>query len=179
MGLVPSWKHGWELGAGSSTLSLLTGVSFKHGHTPWNVRWEEQVSSTTYSTLFYFTDNLVTYYIVAGGSFSSVLLQKLLWWLKYLELMLFLCLKVVHVPGLHTISQGTDGLSWGLHLLPANLPQHPKDETLRIFEGLLATQRNINWGLHIICPHQHHSKARYVSSTSTWDFPTISQCTTM
>ena len=31
------------------------------------------------STLFYFTDNLVTYYIVAGGSSSSVEHQKLLW----------------------------------------------------------------------------------------------------
>ena len=111
------------------------------------------------STLFYFTENLVTCYILASGSSSSVELQKLLQWLKYLELLLSLCLEVVHVPGLHMISQGTDGLSWGLHSLPANLPWHPEDETLWIFEDLLATECNIDWGLQIICPHLHHSKA--------------------
>ena len=77
----------------------------------------------------------------------------------YLELLLSLCLEVVHVPGLHMVSQGIDGLSWGLHLLPANLPQHPEDETLRIFDGLLATQCNIDWGLHVIHPHLHHHEA--------------------
>jgi hypothetical protein len=57
------------------------------------------------ATLFYFTDNLVTYYIVSGGSSSSPELQKLLRRLKYLELVLEIRLEVVHVPGKHMIAQ--------------------------------------------------------------------------
>jgi hypothetical protein len=57
----------------------------------------------TRSTLFYFTDNLVSYYIVSNGSSSSPELQKLLRQLKYLELVLDIQLKIVHIPGLHMI----------------------------------------------------------------------------
>lgn len=63
------------------------------------------------STLFYFTDNLVTYYIVVSGSSSSPELQKLLRWLKYLELLLENRLEVVHILGKHMIAQRTNGLS--------------------------------------------------------------------
>jgi hypothetical protein len=73
------------------------------------------------STLFYFTDNLVTYYIVSSGSSSSPELQKLLRRLKYLELLLGLQLEVVHVPGTHMIDQGTDGLSRGIQLTGGRL----------------------------------------------------------
>ena len=63
------------------------------------------------STLFYFTDNLVMYYIISGGSSSSPELQKLIRRLKYLELQLRIRLEVIHIPGKHMIDQGTDGLS--------------------------------------------------------------------
>jgi hypothetical protein len=62
-------------------------------------------------------DNLVTYYIVSGGSSTSLELQKLLRRLKYLEMKLNIRLEVVHIPGTHMIAQGTDGLSRGLRLL--------------------------------------------------------------
>ena len=84
------------------------------------------------ATLFYFTDNLVTYYIVSGGSSSSPELQKLLRRLKYLELVLGLRLEVVHIPGKHMIAQRTAGLSRGVRIgsgLPQRTPQQP-DEIL-------------------------------------------------
>lgn len=53
------------------------------------LEWELGGSGRLYnSTLFYFTDNLETYYIVSGGSSTSPELQKLLSQLKYLELRL-------------------------------------------------------------------------------------------
>jgi hypothetical protein len=40
------------------------------------------------AALFYFTDNLVSYYIVSGGSSTSPELQKILHHIKFLELTL-------------------------------------------------------------------------------------------
>jgi hypothetical protein len=62
------------------------------------------------ATLFYFTDNLVTHYIMSSGSSGSPELQKLIRLLKNLELLLEIRLEVVHVPGMHMIDQRTDGL---------------------------------------------------------------------
>ena len=65
-------------------------------------------------TFFYFTDNLVTYYIVQRGSSSSVELHRLIRRIKNLEILLHCHLEVIHVPGSLMIHQGTDGLSRGL-----------------------------------------------------------------
>jgi hypothetical protein len=80
------------------------------------------------STLFYFTDNLVIYYIVSGGSSTSPELQKRFCRLKYLELKLGIRLEVVHVPGTHMIAQGTDGLSHGINFPDKGLLCRPEDE---------------------------------------------------
>jgi hypothetical protein len=59
-------------------------------------------------TLFYFTDNLVTYYVVQNGSSSSAVLHELVSTVKQIE-MLFGCrVEVIHVPGTLMIIQGTD-----------------------------------------------------------------------
>ena len=87
------------------------------------------------STLFYFTDNLVTYYVVSGGSSRSSEIQRLLCRLKYLEMALAIHLEVVHIPGSHMIEQGADRLSRGLHLTGGLLTRPPHAETQRIFEG--------------------------------------------
>jgi hypothetical protein len=57
------------------------------------------------STLFYFTDNIITYYIMSGGSSSSPELQHLIRRLKFLELQLGVRLEVIHIPGTHMIDQ--------------------------------------------------------------------------
>ncbi len=77
------------------------------------------------ATLFYFTDNLVTYYIVSGGSSSSPELQKLIRRLKYLKLALGVRLEVVHIPGKHMIDQRMDGLSRGLQLTGGGFKRTP------------------------------------------------------
>ena len=64
--------------------------------------------------VFYFTDNLVSYYIINQGSSRSAGLQELVLEIKELCLELGCQLEVVHVPGKLMIVQGTDGQSRGL-----------------------------------------------------------------
>jgi hypothetical protein len=61
------------------------------------------------TTLFYFTDNLVTYFAVQGGSSESPGLQSLVCQIKLLELRLGCLLEVVQGVGM--IDQGTDAES--------------------------------------------------------------------
>ena len=70
------------------------------------------------TTVFYFTDNLVSYYVVSNGSSRSPGLQKLVEEVKDVEAQLGCHLEIVHVPGTLMIHQGTDGLSRGLWLAP-------------------------------------------------------------
>ena len=70
------------------------------------------------STLFYFTDNLVTYYVTNGGSSRSPGLQQLIYEVKRLEIELGCLLEVVHVPGTTLIAQGADDLSRGVWVSP-------------------------------------------------------------
>ena len=66
------------------------------------------------TTVFYFTDNLVTYYIVSSGSAHSEPLQALIYRIKALELQLGCFLEAVHIPGTKIIQQGSDDLSRGV-----------------------------------------------------------------
>jgi hypothetical protein len=125
------------------------------------------------ATLFYFTDNLVTYYIVSGGSSSSPELQKLIRRLKYLELLLVVRLEVVHIPGKHMIDQRTDGLSRGLRLTGGGFKRTPREETRRIFEGLPVTARTIGWARREIAPFLRHTSCSYVEGTQAWTFRQI------
>jgi hypothetical protein len=108
------------------------------------------------STLFYFTDNLVTYYIVSGGSSGSPELQKLLRRLKYLELCLGIRLEVTHIPGKHMIDQRTDGLSRGLRLAGGGFKRAPRLETQRIFEGVPVRADSVAWAQHQVLPYLRH-----------------------
>ena len=69
-------------------------------------------------TVFYFTDNLVSYFVVNGSSSRSPGLHRLVVQIKDLEQELGCHLEVVHVPGTYLIMQGTDGLSRGVWLSP-------------------------------------------------------------
>ena len=122
------------------------------------------------ATLFYFTDNLVTYYIVSGGSSGSPELQKLLRRLKYLEMTLSIRLEVVHVPGTHMIDQGTDGLSRGLRLGGGRFARSPQAEVQRIFEGVPVTARTIAWARAQAAPVQRHSYIHLMDSRQSWEF---------
>lgn len=70
------------------------------------------------TTLFYFTDNYVTYCIMASGSSTSPGLHRLVEEIKLIELRLGCTLVCVHVPGLVMIKHGADSLSRGVWVSP-------------------------------------------------------------
>jgi hypothetical protein len=82
---------------------------------------ERGLNRVTNHTMFYFTDNLVMYYVIQGGSSTSPELHRLVLCTKLLELELGCHLEVIHVPGTLMICQGTDGLSRGLWLAPSRM----------------------------------------------------------
>jgi hypothetical protein len=131
------------------------------------------------ATLFYFTDNLVTYYIVSSGSSGSPELHKLLHRLKSLELTLTIRLEVVHVPGTHMIDQRTDGLSRGLRLAGGRFKRSPKDEVCRIFEGVPVTPATIQWALHVTQSFCQHSTVTFMDGLEPWSFYDIGGCATL
>ena len=75
------------------------------------------------TTVFYMTDNLVSYYILNGGSSKVASLHKLVMEIKEMELELGCRLEVVHVPGTLMIEQGADAQSRGLWLAPERRPR--------------------------------------------------------
>ena len=75
------------------------------------------------ATLFYFTDNLVTYFVTSDGSSRSPALHALIRRIKELEVELGCRLETIHVPGELMIQEGTDGLSRGMWLSLERLPQ--------------------------------------------------------
>ena len=103
---------------------------------------EEHVNGCT---LFYFTDNMVTYYIATSGSSSSTELQVLLRRLKYWELHLNIRLEVVHVPGTHVIANGSDGLSRGLRMDPSRMARSPLEETRLVFDPVPPSRELADW----------------------------------
>jgi hypothetical protein len=131
------------------------------------------------ATLFYFTDNLVSYYIVSSGSSGSPELQKLVWRLKHLELLLSLRLEVVHVPGTHMIDQRTDGLSRGIRLAGGHFQCSPSAEVRRIFEGVPVTPQTVTWALDITRKYCLHSHVRVMDSLQHWSFADVGGCATL
>ena len=107
-----------------------------------NAEIKKKVRGTTF---FYFTDNMVTYYIVQGGASKAPELHKLVLKIKALEMELGCHLEVVHVPGTAMISEGTDGLSRGMWM--TNLQSRPTPEVLmtEIFQAITSTPRLGEW----------------------------------
>ena len=76
-----------------------------------NLRLYGDLNTIRHSTVFYFTENTVTYYIGASGSSSTPLLHELISSIRLLEIELDIHLMVIHIPDVVMIDQGTDGLS--------------------------------------------------------------------
>jgi hypothetical protein len=74
------------------------------------------------ATVFYFTDNMVSYYVVHNCSSSNAELHKLICDIKIFEVQLSCCIEVVHMPRVAMINQGTYGLSCGLWMLAQRFP---------------------------------------------------------
>jgi len=82
--------------------------------------------------IFYFMDNIASYFILASTSSKIADLHELILQIKLLELHLEIRLIVVHVPGTYMITQGTDGLSRGLWISPART-NHETSATFNVF----------------------------------------------
>ena len=80
------------------------------------------------TTVFYFTDNSTTYFIMNSGSSRWERLHALIVEIKLLELRLEINLVVIHVPGKVMITQGTDGLSRGVWM--SQLHQQMDQQTI-------------------------------------------------
>jgi hypothetical protein len=131
------------------------------------------------STLFYFTDNLVTYYVVSGGSSRSPEIQRLLRRLKYLEMALAIRLEVVHIPGSHMIDQGADGLSRGLRFTGGHPMRPPHAETQRIFEGVPVTSATLQWARARIASELKHHDCIFMDASGAWSFHQVSRRATL
>jgi hypothetical protein len=70
------------------------------------------------ATVFYFTDNSTTYWILQKGSLRYPSLHEQIEKSRTLETRLGCLLTVIHVPGKVMIQEGTDGLSRGLWMTP-------------------------------------------------------------
>ena len=75
-------------------------------------------------TVFYITDNLVSYYVINNGSSRSAGLHTLVMEILAIAEDLGCRLEVVHAPGTLMIEQGTDGQSRGLWLAPQRRPSN-------------------------------------------------------
>ena len=78
------------------------------------LRYHPSVASVQDSTVFYFTNNSVTYLITESGSSRDDKLHALVSNIRLLEIDLRIQLVVIHIPGVVMIQQGTDGLSCGI-----------------------------------------------------------------
>ena len=125
-------------------------------------------------TVFYFTDNIVTYYVMQNGSSSSPELHNLVRAAKLLELQLGCRIEVVHVPGRLMIVQGTDGLSRGMWIAPERLARSSLDESMLTLEAVPFSPALGRWVLHLTgyspwTPYHHHT------GVSEWSWDTIFQ----
>jgi hypothetical protein len=119
------------------------------------------------STLFYFTDNLVTYYIVSSGSSCSPELHRLIVAIKTLEQKLDIVLEAVHVPGTSIITQGTDGLSRGIWCSPLHDRPDQKVILELVFAPIPHSPQLTAWACreaHVSPPVRYH----HVDWASNW-----------
>jgi hypothetical protein len=166
--LAPTWGDGSGTGTG--------GTTHLHGSSDspamWMGQWAPHVTSESSNwrelrtllltleievksessrfrgaTVFYFTDNSTTYYVVNGGSSTSSGLQALIYRIKLAELALGCLLEAVHVPGRVMIVQGTDGLSRGVWVSSLHSGIDPTGTNADVFAPVEFSRTHIPWVL--------------------------------
>jgi hypothetical protein len=119
------------------------------------------------TTFFYFTDNLVTYYITTAGASRSPELHSLVRQIKRLEIALGIQLEVVHIPGTSMIEQGTDGLSRGVWM-SALQARHSQQEILStIFEPIPYLPQIGEWAQSLV-PELAHCRITHQDWRMVW-----------
>jgi hypothetical protein len=126
------------------------------------------------TTLFYFTDNQASYFVIQGGSSSSEELHKLVRKIKLLEVKLGCCLESIHVPGDLMVLVGPDDLSRGMWMSPECHTVTSILVSQRVLEAVPFSPQLGAWALSFLglegMPY-HHMK-----SLDDWTFPNIHHC---
>jgi len=130
-------------------------------------------------TVFYFTDNIVTYYIAHSGGSSVAALHRLIRNLKTIELQLDIHLEVVHVPGKHMITQQTDGLSRGLAFSNGRAIRPPEEEVIRLFNGVEYTHDLIPWLMWLDRRPWTGRPLTHIDSIKNWKFRQVANESTV
>jgi hypothetical protein len=189
--LVSTWGNGSGTGAGGTLEIHQPGVpiapmriwmgtwapeihhfssNWRELRTLYQTLWRERTGQRLYrSTVFYFTDNLVSYYIMHSGSSPSTELHKLVLQIKRLELSLNCRLEVIHVPGTLMIHQGTDGLSRGLWMAPERTRTTSLLESSHALASVPFSWPIARWAETIV-GLPHGSITHHFGSLDSWDF---------
>jgi hypothetical protein len=123
-------------------------------------------------TLFYFTDNMTTYYIVQNGSSKSVELHRLIRKIKSHEVMIGCRIEVIYVPSTLMNEEGTDGLSRGLWLSPHRVHRSSLVEAALALGPVPFTKELGFWALEFVGLRRDSSFSLH-TTTSPWGFDTI------
>jgi hypothetical protein len=146
----------------------------KYGHVPFLEKAARPAKGLVEGgTLFYFTDNMVTYYIVHNGSSTSPSLHNLIRRIKLLELQLQCRLEPIQVPGRLMIQQGADRLSRGIwmsaeHVLRSSVEESRLTLSALPFNALLGRA----WAL---CQSDFPTSTNYrhITNTDEWSWDQI------
>ena len=141
------------------------------------LRREDGKARLRHGILFYFTDNLVTYYIVQSGSSTSPELHKLIREIKRLENRLECQVEVVHVPGRLMICQGADGLSRGIRVTPERVERTTFLEAGRVLSAVPYNPAWMVWACQQL-PVVHALPWRHIGSLDDWSFGQLANCMT-
>jgi hypothetical protein len=134
----------------------------------------------TGATVFYFTDNMTTYYVVMNGSSLSPELHKLVRAIKRLEMLMCYRIEVIHVPGLLMVGEGADGLSRGLWLSSHRLYRLSLTESALALGAVPFSLALLeSWALVELVSLDADADYHLQMSLSPWSFDTIYGQTTI
>jgi hypothetical protein len=132
----------------------------------------------TGATVFYFTDNMTTYYIIMNGSSRGPQLHKLVRASKRLEVLMCCRIEVIHVPGVLMVDEGTDGLSHGLWLSAQRIYRSSLTESDLALGAVPFSTALGSWALDTVgLPTD--TEYRLQHSLSPWSFETVYGQTTI
>ena len=85
------------------------------------------------TTVFYFTDSMVVYFVASASSSKEPDLHASITKIRLLEIEMDIQVVVIHIPGFVMIDQGTDGLSRGIWMSPLHSFKREQDMLRAIF----------------------------------------------
>jgi hypothetical protein len=125
-------------------------------------------------SLFYFTDNTTTYYVVGNATSKNPVLQDMVHRIKLLELGLGCHLEVVHVPGTTMIGQGTDGLSRGVWISSLHQAISSRRLLPSLFAPVQYTPLLVSWLVNRHpCLRAETPEWHYIPWDTNWSVPDL------